>query len=136
MELQKVTFKDILELDVQLNGFSNGKVSVKGILGETLNIKTKYWLGRLNDQVTKEKKAFSNLRDEMVKKHGEESENGFEIKQLIDDKPNPAFAAFQEELVDLLSVEVEISFPQLDLEAFDFTSDNDYSYLLKHVVKS
>lgn len=135
MELQKVTFKDILELDVQLNGFANAQVSVKGILGEKLNIKTKYWLGRLNDQIQKEKKSFSDLRDELIKKHGSETENGFEIKQMIDEKPNPALAAFQEELADLLGVEVEISFPQLDLDAFDFETENDYSYLLKFVIK-
>lgn len=137
MAPKKITFNEILELDVQLSGYSNGQLSAKGILSEKLNIKTKYWLGKLSDQIQKEKKSFGDLRDELVKKYGTETaEGGWEIAGTIDEKPNPAIEKFKEELTGLLTEEVEISFPQLDLDAFDFESENDYSYLLKQVVKN
>lgn len=136
MEAKKITLSQILDIDVQLNGFANDKVQVKGILNEKINIKTKYWLGRLAEQITKEKQSFESLRDELIKKHGEVSESGnIEIKTMIDDKPNPKIFEFQKEIEDLIKEEIEINFPQLDLESFDFESENNYSYLLKYIVK-
>jgi hypothetical protein len=106
------------------------------MLNEKINIKTKYWLGRLSEEVVKEKESFNKLRDELIKKHGEVSENGnVEIKTMIDDKPNPKIFDFQKELEELIKEEIEINFPQLDLEIFDFESENDYSNLLKYIVK-
>lgn len=136
METKTITIGTVLDLDVQLNGFANDKVSIKGILNEKINIKTKYWLGRLSEQITKEKQSFEKLRDELIKKHGEVSENGnIEIKTMIDDKPNPKIFEFQKEIEDLIKEEIEIKFPELELESFDFESENNYSYLLKYIVK-
>ena len=136
METKKITFATILDLDVQLNGFANEKANIKGILNEKINIKTKYWLGRLSEQITKEKEAFGKLRDELIKKFGEETEEGgFEIKAQIDDKPNPKVFEFHKEMEDLIKEEVEIKFPQLEIDSFDFESENDYSYLLKFIIK-
>ena len=136
METKKITLAEVLDLDVQLNGFANDKVEVKGILNEKINIKTKYWLGRLAQQIAKEKQSFESLRDELIKKYGEVSESGnIEIKATIDDKPNPKIFEFQKEIEDLIKEEIEIKFPQLDLESFDFESENNYSYLLKYIVK-
>ena len=136
METKKITLAEVLDLDVQLNGFANDKVSIKGILNEKINIKTKYWLGRLAQQIAKEKQSFEGLRDELIKKYGEVSESGnIEIKAMIDDKPNPKIFEFQKEIEDLIKEEIEIKFPQLDLESFDFESENNYSYLLKYIIK-
>ena len=136
METKKITLAEVLDLDVQLNGFANDKVQVKGILNEKINIKTKYWLGRLAQQIAKEKQSFEGLRDELIKKHGEVSESGnIEIKATIDDKPNPKIFEFQKEIEDLIKEEIEIKFPQLDLESFDFESENNYSYLFKYIIK-
>lgn len=134
MTLKNLTLQQTLELDILLSGFSNGQTNVKGILSEKINIKTKYWLTKIKDQVDKEKQRFNELREELIKKYGEPTqEGGYEIKQIIEGKANPSILAFTQEINELLSSEIELSFPSLDLEAFDFESENDYSALIKYV---
>lgn len=132
----KLTFKEILDLDVLLTGYENDKVKIKGILNERLNIKTKYWLGKFSDKIQKEKATFGKLRDELITKYGTKTEEGgYEIKATIDDKPNPSLFEFQKELEGMINEEIEIKVPQLDLEAFDFESESDYSYLFKYIIE-
>ena len=134
MTSKKLKLQHILELEIQLSGFDNGVTSVKGILSEKINIKTKYWLGRLSDQVKKEKDRFNELRNELIKKHGEEIDGTWQIKTEIDGKPNPAIQLFSDEINSLANEEIEINFPELNLDAFDFESENDYTLLMNYVL--
>lgn len=120
-------FKEVLDIDAYLSGFENDKVKIKGILNEKLNVKTKYWLGKFSDKIQKEKVTFGKLRDELIKKYGEEQEDGsFTVTEKIKE--------FNEEIHSLIDMEVEIETPKLDIESFDFESETDYSYLLKFIV--
>ena len=135
MESKKLKIRDMLELEVQLAGFNNGSVSIKGLLREKLNIKTKYWLGKVFEQVDKEKKLFSELRDELIKKYGEENENGIEVKQFKDGKLNDDFVKFSEEINALLDQEIEMKFPKLSIDDFDFDSEENYSFAISFVIE-
>lgn len=135
MESKKLKIRDVLELEVQLAGFTNDSVSVKGLLREKLNIKTKYWLGKVFEQISKEKKLFNELRDELIKKYGEEYENGIEVKQFKDNKLNDNFIKFSEELNALLDQEIEMKFPKLSIDDFDFSSEDNYSFTISFVIE-
>lgn len=136
MEPKKIKVREILELELELAGFNNGTLKISGLLNEKINIKTKYWLGKLVDQVTSEKQSFNKLREELIKKYGEETKDGgFEVKPVINDKPNPKLEEFSKEINELLDQEVELKFPTLNIESFDFESEYNYPLVLKYVIK-
>ena len=132
----KITFREILELDLMLLGSGESKPKITGILNEKLNIKPKYWLGRLSEDIQKEKTQFLKLRDELIIKYGDKNEEGlFEIKPIVDNKTNPKFIEFQKEVEGMLNEEIEINIPKMDLDSFDFESESNYSYLFKYIIK-
>ena len=51
----------------------------------------------------------------------------------IDGVANPAIQLFTDEINSLANEEVEINFPELSLDAFDFESENDYNLLISFV---
>lgn len=134
MESKKIKIKEALELQVQLAGFKNAQASVKGILDEKISIKTKYWLGKVLTEISKEQDSFNKLREELIKKYGEEGDNGFEIKPTVDGKPNKKLTKFMEEINTLLEQDIEIKFPSLSIDDFDFESENNYSFLLSFII--
>lgn len=140
---------EILELEAELYGSTNQQTGQKistGLLNHHLPIKTKYWLTRLAETVQSEKKTIDGLRDDLIKKHGEESEdkNGWSIPLRVKDKkeknedgspkmiPNPSFAAFNKEYSELLDTKKEIEHPTLNFEdlASLETTDN-YAIVFK-----
>lgn len=121
-----LTLSEIYALDAELNGLSNtqtGDVLIKGLLNQPLNIKTKYWLTRLKDTVSAEKKAIDGLRDELIKKHGQEEEGGnYSIPAFLDKegkKRNPAFDDFNKELEELLTTTKELEHSVFSIEMFE-----------------
>jgi ribosomal protein L2 len=140
MEKIKLSLAELLTLEAELNGFTNpqtGEVIISGFLKEKLNLATKYWLTKLSDKLTSKKKTIETLRDELIKKFGEEKEGSIGIETFLDEektKVNPKFVEFQDEWAKLLSEEEEIEYNPIsvaDLEKID--SESNYNLVFKLV---
>lgn len=151
--MEKVTLKlfEFYNLDAELNGLRNqqtGEVVVKGLLQEKLPLTTKYWLSDLAKKVAAEKALVEELKNDLIKKYGQEDDKGiFSIPMSIDEldengepvkdlneknewvvkkKLNPAFELFNKEFEVLLQTEKEIEYKPLKLSDFERveTSEN------------
>jgi len=140
MEKIKLSLAELLTLEAQLNGYVNpqsGEQILSGFLKEKLNLATKYWLTKLSDKLTSKKKTIEVLRDELIKKFGEEKNGSIGIETFLDEektKVNPKFIEFQDEWAKLLSEEEEIEYNPLtvaDLEKID--SEGNYNLVFKLV---
>ena len=140
MEKIKLSLAELLTLEAELNGYVNpqsGEQILSGFLKEKLNLATKYWLTKLSDKLTSKKKTIEVLRDELIKKFGEEKDGSIGIETFLDEektKVNPKFIEFQDEWTKLLSEEEEIEYNPLtvaDLEKID--SEGNYNLVFKLV---
>jgi len=140
MEKIKLSLAELLTLEAELNGYVNpqsGEQTLLGFLKEKLNLATKYWLTKLSDKLTSKKKTIEVLRDELIKKFGEEKDGSIGIETFLDEektKVNPKFIEFQDEWAKLLSEEEEIEYNPLtvaDLEKID--SEGNYNLVFKLV---
>ena len=140
MEKIKLSLADLLTLEAELNGYVNpqsGEQILSGFLKEKLNLATKYWLTKLSDKLTAKKKTIETLRDELIKKFGEEKDGSIGIETFLDEektKVNPKFIEFQDEWAKLLSEEEEVEYNPLtvsDLEKID--SEGNYNLVFKLV---
>ena len=114
-------------LDVLLD--LNGNDTIKGLLNEKVNSKPKYWLNKLNKELSREGEEFQNLRSELIKKLGEEKGGSYQIKYKFDDGSiNPNIDIFNKEIADLLNMEIEIKDYQFKIEDFDFESESNYQF--------
>lgn len=125
MEKKSLKLIQFYNLEAELNGVANpqtGEKLTKGLLSEKLQLKTKYWLTDLYKKAKEQTDACSALRDELIKKYGEESEKGISISPAIEEDgksvPNPKFVLFQEEFNALLNEEREIEYKELNIEDF------------------
>jgi len=132
--LKKITLSlaEIMELEAEIFGLRDqrkGEVTITGLLNQKLPIKTKYWVTRLGETVTSEKKTIDSLRDELVKKYGEENkeEQSWSIPMRIktekinpDGSPvfvvNTKFADFNKEYSELLETTKEIEHPNFNFD--------------------
>jgi hypothetical protein len=140
MEKIKLSLAELLTLEAELNGYVNpqsGEQILSGFLKEKLNLATKYWLTKLSDKLTAKKKTIETLRDELIKKFGEEKDGSIGIETFLDEektKVNPKFIEFQDEWAKLLSEEEEVEYNPLtvsDLEKID--SEGNYNLVFKLV---
>jgi len=140
MEKIKLSLAELLTLEAELNGYVNpqsGEQILSGFLKEKLNLATKYWLTKLSDKLTSKKKTIEVLRDELIKKFGEEKDGSIGIETFLDEektKVNPKFIEFQDEWAKLLSEEEEVEYNPLtvsDLEKID--SEGNYNLVFKLV---
>jgi hypothetical protein len=143
---------EIYGLDGELNGVLNQQTGArlsKGILGQALPLLQKYWLGELNDEISKQKKAIDKLRDELVIKYGvPDDKGGYTIPLSIDKVDeegnvekndndeavkviNPNFEKFNEEFAALLEETREIEHYPFKIENLDFTTDEVYPVFMK-----
>jgi len=133
MKKVTLTLKDILNLEVELNGAINqqtGQKVVDGILNEKLSLILKYHLERVVKQIADYKKHVETLREELIKKYGTGTENeGWSIPTYIDEvkdennqvisaKINPAYTKFNDEFSKLLDEEAEIEIKELSINEF------------------
>lgn len=151
--MEKITLKlgEILQLDSEINGFvnpENGEVVFEGFLNQNLDIVLKYELTDTGDFLTKERKKIEALRDELIKKYGEELPDGGimvkRFKEVKDDEgnllnmvTNPKYLEFDEEYSTLLNNEKEIEYPEItkqDLKDAGKTKDK-YKVLFKLIKK-
>jgi len=150
MKNQSLKLFELLNLEAELTGATNnqtGEKIIEGLLNQKLPVITKYYLNNLVDTLGREKKVIDSLRDELIKKHGTEDENGnIGISMVIetekvDDKGepikdiNPAYIAFNDEYGELLNQEKDIKLPQIQLSNLDKieTKDN-YVLVFKYLI--
>lgn len=117
---------EVLQLDVELNGIQSQDESQarKGILSEPLPIKTRYWLDRVNSQVSSIKSSVEKLRNELVDKLGQEVDGVKQIPLFVEsgkgkDKEkvlNPKIEEFTKEFNTILEQEEELNVPALRIE--------------------
>jgi hypothetical protein len=122
MQTTKLTLGEIYGLESELFGLSNhqtGEVISKGLLSQNLTLKNRYWLSRLGETVQAEKKAVDSLRETLIKELGVEENGNFSLTPTIENKPNPNFITFQEEITALLKEEKEISHSVFSLDQFE-----------------
>ena len=137
----KLKLYEYYQLDSDVNGSVNpqtNEVIKKGLLNEKLNLVTKYWLTDLSKHVVAEKVIIEDLKAELVKKYGQETEQGISLPIYIPEekdeegniiKPlefNPNYLKFAEEFNVLLQEEKELDYHDFKLDDFKNieTSDN------------
>ena len=138
--MEKTTLKlhEVYELNLELKGATNqqtGEVLKKGLLNEKLSIATKYWLDKLSEKLLKEIEPIEKLKEETIKKLGQEDENGgYFIPMRVNEKfdkdnklvsydINPTFTEYQEEVAKLMNQEVEIEHNTINLEDINTQSE-------------
>lgn len=151
--MEKITLRlgDILQLESEINGFANpetGKQVYEGFIKQNLSIMLKYELTELSEFLTKERKKVETLRDELIKKYGEEDGKGGIMVKMIDEtkddegnvissKFNENYLKFDEEYATLLNGEKEFEYPEItkgELKEAGKSKD-DYRILFKLIKK-
>ena len=130
MEKSTLKLHEIYSLHAELNGLVNqqtGEVISKGLLGEKLKLSIKYWITELAKKVAEEREAVEKLKEEMIKKYGEEDENGGigiprlinivknEEGQITSADINPKFTEFETEFNALLQEEKSLEHKEFKL---------------------
>jgi len=123
MEKKTLKLIQFFNLEAELNGAINpqtGEKLTKGILSEKLQLKTKYWLSDLSKKVKEQTDACQALRDELIKKYGEEKDGGIFVPQVVEENEkkvvNPKFISFQNEFNALLNEEREIEYKEISID--------------------
>ena len=139
--MAQITLKlhEILTLEAELNGFVNpqtGEKVLDGFLKEKLNLKKKYYLTKLSEELKKEKATLDGLRDELIKEFGEEKDGMVSLDTFVGEgdkkKVNPKFVEFQDKYTELLNEEKEISYTPISISTLDIVeSSENYSILFK-----
>jgi hypothetical protein len=151
--MEKITLKlgEILELESEINGFvspQNGEVIFEGFLKQNLDIVLKYELTDFSAELTNERKKVEGLRDELIKKYGEDDGNGGimvkmynEVKDeqgnVVAKTINENYIKFDEEYGTLLNNDKEMEYPEItkeDLKMAGKTKDK-YKTLFKLIKK-
>jgi hypothetical protein len=151
MEKIRLNLTEVLQLESELNGFTNpetGKQIYEGFMKQKLSIILKYELSELSESLLKERKKLESLRDELIKKYGEENENGNIFVKMFDEekdvdgnilskKVNDNYLKFEDEYSKLMNTEKEIEYPEITKEDLKEAgkSNDDYKLLFKLIRK-
>jgi hypothetical protein len=117
MKNTTLTLGEIYTLNLELFGNENNK----GLLSQPLSLKVKYWLQRLADKLKSEVATIDEVRNGLIKELGEEIDGQVQIKN---DSPN--FVKFQEQYVELLDTEKEITHAIFTLDQFENLEAAEY----------
>lgn len=123
MEKKTLKLSEFYQLEAELNGVINQKTGEKlsqGLLSQKLPLNIKYWLNDMAKKVKEQKDECEVLKDEIIKKYGEEKDGIVQITMTVKDDNdndviNPAFVSFQNEFQKLLTEERELEYKQLKL---------------------
>ena len=119
----KLTIDQILQLDAEINGYTNpqnGEVVYEGFAAQPLSILLKYELRQLSEKLKDERGKVDELRNELIEKFGEKTEEGgIQITPTIEKKKgkktetvkNPKYVEFLNEYNKLLTKEIELDHP-------------------------
>ena len=151
--MEKITLKlgDVLQLESEINGFTDpqtGEVVYEGFTKQNLSIILKYELSDFSTILKGERTKVDVLRDELIKKYGEEDANGgIMVKmrnEVKDDEGNvtgsvvnPQYLEFDKEYGTLLNQEIEVEYPEIKLQDLKEAgkSKDKYQVLFKLVKK-
>lgn len=141
--MEKITLKlkDVLQLESEINGFINpetGERHYEGFVNQNLSIVLKYDLNETTKFLENERKKVNELRDELVKKYGENvDENRIFVNMYLEEKNeegtvvsrklNPKYLEFDKEYAQLLDKEIEVEYPEItkdDLKNAGKSKDN------------
>ena len=151
--MEKITLKlgDVLQLESEINGYiepQTGEQVFEGFSKQNLSIILKYELSDFSTELKSERTKVETLRDELIKKYGEEDGNGGVLVKMYnevkDDEGNvtgkvinPQYIEFDNEYGVLLNQEIEIEYPEItkeDLKDAGKTKDK-YQVLFKLIKK-
>jgi hypothetical protein len=152
MKKRKLKLFEVLNLEAEIAGLTNqttGERVIEGLLSQKISAVTKYWLNSILDTLEKEKKMLNDIRDELIKKYGDEDANGrISINQRIETGENdeqgnptsvvnPKYVEFMSEYNAVLQESKEIKLPEINLHELSRveTSDN-YQLIFKYMVKT
>lgn len=152
MKKRKLKLFEVLNLEAEIAGLTNqttGERVIEGLLSQKISAVTKYWLNSILDTLEKEKKMLNDIRDELIKKYGDEDTNGrISINQRIETGENdeqgnptsvvnPKYVEFMSEYNTVLQESIEIKLPEINLHELSRveTSDN-YQLVFKYMVKA
>ena len=143
MSKKKLSLGAIIALEAEINGLTNqqtGEIILKGLLAENINLVIKYRLTTLAESLAADKKTVDDMRNELVKKYGEEDgKGGISVETHLDKAKtqiNPKFEAFANEYNALLAEEKEIDFPTITLEDIkDVKGEAFYGVFLSLITK-
>lgn len=143
----KLKLYEYYSLDAEINGLINqqtNEVIRKGLLSEKLNLVTKYWLTDLSKHIIDEKSIIEDLKTELIKKYGQETEQGISLPIYLPEekdeegniiKPailNPEYIKFEEEFNILLNEEKELNFHDFKLDDFkNIETSENYNIFYK-----
>jgi hypothetical protein len=139
MEKITLSLNDALALEAELNGVADTQtqeVLFKGLLTEKMSLKTKYWLTKLSDKLLSEKKTINSLREELIKKHGTEGENGMISIVAFEDaertNATEAYVSFVSEMNALLAEEKEFDYNPLSIDELgDISAEGRFNLIFK-----
>jgi len=151
MTTTKLKLADVLNLEAEINGFTNPQTNEKiinGLLNEKLSLVAKYWLNDLSKKANEIKVDVDKLRDELIKKYGEDDGNGGILVKMYDEVKdeqgnvvvktiNENYIKFDEEYGTLLNNDKEMEHPEItkeDLKMAGKTKDK-YKILFKLIKK-
>jgi hypothetical protein len=151
--MEKITLKlgDVLQLESEINGYTDpqtGEQVFEGFSKQNLSIILKYELSDFSTELKGERSKVENLRDELIKKYGEDDGNGGILVKMYnevkDDEGNvtgkvvnPQYLEFDKEYGILLNQEIEIEYPEItkeDLKDAGKTKDK-YQVLFRLIKK-
>jgi hypothetical protein len=151
--MEKITLKlgEILQLESEINGFVDPQTQAQvyeGFTKQNLSIVLKYELSELAETLKAERTKVEALRDELIKKHGEDDGNGGirvlmynevtdEDGNVISRPINPKYIEFDQEYGTLLNQDKEIEYPEItkdDLKEAGKSKDK-YQILFKLIKK-
>jgi len=151
--MDKITLKlgDVLQLESEINGYvdpQSGEQIYEGFAKQNLSIILKYELSDFSTTLKSERSKVEALRDDLIKKHGEEDANGsimVKMRNEVKDEEgnvtgtviNPKYIEFDKEYGTLLNQEIEIEYPEItkeDLKDAGKTKDK-YLVLFKLIKK-
>ena len=151
--MEKITLKlgDVLQLESEINGFTDpqtGEVVYEGFTKQNLSIILKYELSDFSTILKGERTKVEVLRDELIKKYGEEDGNGgimVKMRNEVKDAEgnvtgsvvNPQYLEFDKEYGTLLNQEIEVEYPEIKLQDLKEAgkSKDKYQVLFKLVKK-
>ena len=142
MNKKKLTLGEIIDLEAEINGVINqqtGQLILKGLLKENIKLIIKYRLTKLAELLLSDKKTVDEMRDDLIRKYGEEDAGEIKIEKHLDKEKtqiNPNFTQFANEYNTLLTEQKEIEFPEITLEDIkDIKGEGYYGIFLKLITE-
>jgi hypothetical protein len=98
------------ECDMKMFVIKNAESALRKLVNAELPIKLAFQISSMVDEIDTHLQKFEEFRVELVKKYGEKTENGIEVKNNVDE--------FNKEINDLMNAEVTVNITPVDMDVF------------------